>query len=95
MIDVPRERIMILSCWDLFSVMTAYRVAGMIRDEVATVISDDIVDATVELKDCSGYLRPPAKKQQPRTRRMLDRMLPSMLACTIRISLARSAMMLT
>lgn len=67
----------------------------MINDEVATVMSEDMVEATVELKDCSGYRRPPAKKQQPRTRRILDKMLPSMLACTMRISLARRAMMLT
>lgn len=65
------------------------------RDALATVMSEDIVEATVELKLCSLYLMPPAMKQQPRTRRMFERMLPSMLAWTIRISLLRKAMMLT
>lgn len=65
------------------------------RDAVATAIKEDIVLATVELKDCSLYFRPPAKKQQPRTRRMFERMEPSMLAWTTLISPLRRAMMLT
>ena len=93
--DVPRVRIMMLSSCALLLDKTAYKVAGMISDEVATVMSDDIVDATVELKFCSGYLKPPAKKQHPRTRRMLDKILPSMLAWTMRISSFWRAMMLT
>ena len=75
--------------------MVAYSVAGMMREAVETAISEDMVEATVELKVCSLYFIPPAIKQQPRTRRMLERMLPSMLACTIRISSFRSATMLT
>ena len=78
-----------------FSFRVAYSVAGMIREAVETASSDDMVDATVELKVCSLYFSPPATKQQPRTRRMLDRMLPSMLAWTMRISLFRRATMLT
>jgi hypothetical protein len=31
-------------------------------------------------------LMPPARKQHPRTKRMFDKMLPSMLDCTILIS---------
>ena len=31
----------------------AYNAAGMIKDDVATAIRDDIVDATVLLKVCS------------------------------------------
>ena len=78
-----------------FCFRVAYSVAGMIREAVETAMSDDMVDATVELKVCSFFLIPPAMKQQPRTRRMLDRMLPSMLAWTMRISSFRSATMLT
>lgn len=64
-----------------------HTVAGMIRDAEATAIKEDIVDATVELKFCSipatipvrVFWIPPAKKQQPNTKRIFDRMLPSML----------------
>jgi hypothetical protein len=58
-------------------------------------MSEDMVEATVELNDCSLYLRPPTKKQQPKTNKMLDKILPSMLAWTMRISFFCSAMMLT
>jgi len=74
---------------------TAYRVAGIIRDADATAMSEDMVEATVELKVCSWRLLPPAMKQQPRTRRMFDRILPSILDCTIRISPCRRATMET
>src|SRR5947199_598412 len=97
MIAVPWERMRML-CFVVsseFLVREAYSDAGMMRDAAETAISDDIVDATVELKLCSLNRIPPAMKQHPRTRRMLERMLPSMLACTIRISLFRSATMLT
>lgn len=69
----------------------AYKVAGMIRDADATAIRLDIVDATVELNDCCLCLIPPARKQQPRTSRILDRIDPSMEACTMRISSLRRA----
>jgi hypothetical protein len=52
----------------------------MMSDALATVINEDIVEATVELKLCSRYRTPPAIKQEPSTRRMFDRMLPSILA---------------
>ena len=67
----------------------------MMSDAVATAMREDMVLATVELKLCSLYRRPPTKKQQPRTRRMFERIEPSMLAWTIRISPFRRAMMLT
>lgn len=62
-------------------------VAGRIRDAEATAMSDDIVEATVELNDCSipsevpavVLWMPPAMKQHPKTSRMLDKILPSML----------------
>lgn len=56
------------------------------RDAEATAMSEDIVDATVPLKLLSVWRMPAARKQHPRTRRMLDRMLPSILAWTILIS---------
>ena len=64
-------------------------------DAVDTAISDDMVDATVELNLCSGYLIPPARKQQPRTSKIFERIEPSMLACTMRISPFFNATMLT
>lgn len=78
-------------------------VAGMISAAEATAIRDDIVEATVELNSCSipaavpvrVLLMPPARKQHPRTKRMLDKMLPSMLDCTILISPFLRATMLT
>jgi hypothetical protein len=78
-------------------------VAGMIRAADATAIKDDMVDATVELNLCSIPARvpalvlliPPAMKQQPRTRSILDSMLPSILDWTIRISPFLKATMLT
>ena len=75
--------------------MTEYKVAGMISEAVATAINDDIVLATVELNDCSRYFRPPTKKQQPRTRRIFERIEPSILAWTILISPSLSAIILT
>lgn len=51
----------------------------MIREAEATAIREEIFDATVLLKLCSEYTRPPIKKKQSRTRRMLERMEPSML----------------
>lgn len=78
-------------------------VAGMIRDADATAIKEDMVDATVELKSCSipaampvlVFWIPPATKQQPKTKRILDKMLPSMLDWTILISPFFKATMLT
>jgi hypothetical protein len=75
----------------------------MIKDAEAIVIKEHMVDATVGLKFCSiplvnpdlVFLIPPATKQQPRTKRMFDNTLPSMLDCTIRISPFFSATMLT
>jgi hypothetical protein len=58
----------------------------MINEAEATAIREDMVEATVELKVCSWCFQPPQRKQQPRTRRMLERILPSMLAWTMRIS---------
>src|SRR5947209_6344399 len=97
MIAVPWDRMRMLCSGDSSECFfrLAYKVAGMIREAVETAIKEDMVDATVELKDCSLNLIPPAIKQHPRTRSMLDKMLPSMLAWTIRISLFRSATMLT
>lgn len=57
--------------------IAAYKVEGIISDAEETAIKDDIVEATVELKVCSWCLMPPAKKQQPRTKRIFDRMDPS------------------
>ena len=57
----------------------------------ATAMREDMVEATVVLNSCAKRLYPPAMKQQPRTSKMLDRMLPSILAWTIRISPWRSA----
>jgi hypothetical protein len=59
----------------------------MIKEADATTIREDIVEATVELNSCSIaderpvlVLRiPPATKQHPSTRRILDNMLPSIL----------------
>jgi len=78
-------------------------VAGIIKDADAMVIREHMVDATVGLKLCSTpppyarveFLIPPAKKQHPRTRRMLDKTLPNILDWTIRISPFFSATMLT
>lgn len=64
------------------------------RDAEATAMSDDIVEATVELKACSipsavpvlVLWMPPAIKQHPRTSRMLDKILPSIPDWTILIS---------
>lgn len=67
----------------------------MMSDADATAMSEDMVDATVSLKLRSCSRIPPARKQQPRTSRMLERMLPSMLACTMRISPCLSATILT
>jgi hypothetical protein len=82
---------------------TQLTVAGIIRDAEATTIKELIVDATVELKLCSMpaarpvlvFLIPPARKQQPNTNRMFDKMLPSMLDWTILISPFLNATMLT
>ena len=81
----------------------ALTVAGMISAAEATAMREDMVDATVELNSCSiplavpvrVLLMPPARKQHPRTRRMLDRMLPSILDWTILISPFLRATMLT
>lgn len=73
------------------------------RDAEATAMSDDIVEATVELNSCSipnavpvrVLWIPPATKQHPRTSRMLDKILPSILDWTILISPSFSAMIET
>jgi hypothetical protein len=78
-------------------------VAGIIRAADATVIKDAMVDATVVLNSCSipdtlpvlVLVMPPAKKQHPRTKRIFDRMLPSILDWTILISPFFKAMILT
>ena len=57
----------------------------MMREVAATAMRDDMVEATVELNDASARLMPDAMKQQPRTRRILERMEPSILAWTMRI----------
>ena len=79
--------------------------AGMIRAADATAIREDMVEATVELKFCSipplssagvlVFLTPPAMKQQPNTKSMFDKILPSMEDWTILISPFRRATMLT
>jgi hypothetical protein len=48
-------------------------------------MSEDIVEATVSLKRLSWRRMPEDMKQHPRTRRMFERIDPSILACTIRI----------
>jgi hypothetical protein len=73
----------------------AYRVAGMISEADETVMREDMVDAAVPLNDCSGYRTPPTRKQHPKTRRMFESRLPSILACTIRICLFIKAIMPT
>jgi len=50
------------------------------REEAATAMRELMVDATVSLKVLSDRRTPDAMKQQPKTRRMLERMEPSMLA---------------
>lgn len=78
-------------------------VAGIIKDAEATAINEDIVDATVELNSCSIPVErpdlvlriPPAKKQHPSTRRMFERILPSILDWTILISPFFKATILT
>lgn len=75
----------------------------MIKEADATAIKEDIVEATVELKSCSMPRAvpvlvlwiPPAKKQHPSTRRILERILPNILDWTILISPFLSAMILT
>jgi hypothetical protein len=77
--------------------------AGMISDADATAINEDMVEATVELNPCSipaakpvlEFRMPPARKQHPKTRRMFDRILPSILDWTILISPFLNATMLT
>jgi hypothetical protein len=95
------------SFWELersgASQTRGHTVAGMIRDAEATAIKEDIVDATVSLKRCSipdtmpvrVLWIPPAIKQHPNTKRIFDRMLPSMLDCTILISPFFNATILT
>lgn len=39
----------------------------MMREAVATAMREDIVEATVVLKLCSLYFKPPKKKHIPRT----------------------------
>ena len=51
----------------------------MISDAVETAMRDDMVEAIVALNSWCSYRNPPAKKQHPRTKRMLDRIEPSML----------------
>lgn len=101
---MPRERNKIFfSVSSAEFLRTAKRVAGMIRDAEATAIREDIVDATVELKFCSipdtmpvrVFRMPPAIKQHPSTRRIFDRILPSMLDWTILISPFLRATILT
>ena len=61
--------------------------AGIIKVADATIMSEDIVEATVELNDCSipgavpvlVLLMPPATKQHPSTRSILERILPNIL----------------
>lgn len=90
MIAVPREsrRMLLLvssgAVW-YESDMAAKSEAGMIKEADATAIKEDMVEATVELKFCSGNRRPPIKKQQPRTSKIFDKILPSILAWTTRI----------
>jgi hypothetical protein len=67
----------------------------MMSEVAATAIREAMVDATVSLNLLSVRLTPEAMKQQPRTRRMLERMDPSMLDWTMRISPCLSATMLT
>src|SRR4051794_22652608 len=67
----------------------------MMSEADATAMREDMVDATVLLKVCSRKRRPPTKKQQPSTRRIFERMLPSILAWTTRTWLSLRAIMLT
>lgn len=62
------KRRMFLSVSSVFDVRSAaYSVAGMIRDADATAMREDMVLATVSLKERSCSRIPPARKQQPRT----------------------------
>ena len=98
MIAVPwdRTRIFLSESASLRSV-DAYRVAGMMREVVATAMRDDMLEATVLLNLLSTRLTrltPNAMKQRPRASRIF-RMDPSMLDCTILISPCFSAVILT
>lgn len=98
MIAVPwdRTRIFLSESASLRSV-DAYRVAGMMREVVATAIRDDMLEATVSLNLLSTRLTrltPDAIKQRLRASRIF-RMDPSMLDCTILISPCFSAVILT
>lgn len=96
MMAVPCDRMRMLSSESaVLPRREAYRVAGMMREVAATAMSDAMVDATVALNSLSVRLTPEAMKQQPRTSRMLERMEPSMLDWTMRISPCLSAMILT
>jgi hypothetical protein len=95
MIAVPWDKTrMFLSESASLRSMDAYRVAGMMREVVATAMRDDMLEATVSLNVLSGRLTPDAMKQQPRTSRII-RMDPSILDCTILISPCFSAVILT
>jgi hypothetical protein len=95
MITVPWDKTrMFLSESASLRSMDAYRVAGMMREVVATAMRDDILEATVSLNVLSRRLTPNAMKQQPRTSRII-RMDPSILDYTILISPCFSAVILT
>jgi hypothetical protein len=78
-------------------------VAGIMRAAEATTMREDMVEATVELNSCSipltvpvrVFVMPPAMKHIPRTSRMFDKTLPSMLDCTILIFPSLRATILT
>ena len=95
MIAVPwdRTRIFLSESASLRS-MDAYRVAGMMREVVATAMRDDMLEATVSLNLLSACLTPDVMKQEPRANRIF-RMDPIMLDCTILTSPCFSAVILT
>ena len=95
MIAVPSDSTIILLCESTSPrSIDAYRVAGMMREVVATAIRDDMLEATVSLNLLSTCLTPDVMKQEPRANRIF-RMDPIMLDCTILTSPCFSAVILT
>lgn len=60
----------------------AWKAAGRSKPMTESASNEDIVCATVWLKDCCEYLTPPATKHEPKTSNRFERMEPSIEACT-------------
>lgn len=68
------------------SSLLAWYAAGMTRVEQARTMRDELVCAAVIWKDDSLNFHPAARNEQPRTRRMLERIEPRREVWTIRSS---------